>query len=187
MRACVHVCACESAYYRQWWKEKMRNWEAGDEEKTEHRENNLIVELDGCSSSFLFFICFLFPSPYLPSSRASVYFSKLSDGISQWGSLCMRAHALEMLSNVIYSFWTTACFNVRRAADDWLFPDTGGGLMLMMAPLLLPLITQSSRDVSKTYVHHGLHLWKKLKNKTYTFGTSLLMMFYHKPLLRQTK
>lgn len=148
MRVCVWER--ESAYYRQWWKEEMRNWGAGDEEKTKHRENNLIVELDGCSSSFLFFICFLFPLLiFLPSEPLSISPNSLMAPISAHTCACAHMHFRCFHMWFIRSEQQLVLM-CRGAADDWLFPDTGRGLMLMMAALLLPLITQSNREVSKT-------------------------------------
>lgn len=90
---CACVCVPESAYYGQRWKEKMRNWGAGDEEKTEHRENNLIVELDGCSSSFLSFICFLFPLLiFLPPKPPSISPNSLMASISEGVFACAHMH-----------------------------------------------------------------------------------------------
>lgn len=136
---CVCVCVCllipDSDGKNRWETEEL-----ADEERPKHQENNLIVELDGCYWSFLFFICLPFPLLIVLPPKPPSISKSLTASIRV--EVCMHAHALEMASNVIYLFETTACFNVRRACDDELLPDTVGGLILMMATLLLPLITQ---------------------------------------------
>lgn len=173
---CVRVWVCLLQTVMEGKDEKLQSWRWG-KDWTPGKQSDcgawwMLLEL-----SFLYLLSF--SSPYLPSSRASVYFSKLSDGINQRGSLCMRAHALEMLSNVIYSFRTTACFNVGCwwLAFSWRRRETDADDGRPAAST-----HHSNWEVTKTYEHHGLHLWKKLKNKSDTFRTSLLMI-YHKPML----
>lgn len=82
--ACVLVLITDSDGRKRWETEEL-----ADEEKTEHRENNLIVKLDGCSSSFLFFICFPFPPLiFLPPEPPSLSLNSLTASISEGVFAC---------------------------------------------------------------------------------------------------
>lgn len=181
----VDVCVCvpESAYYGQRWKEKMRNWEAGDEEMTEHRENNLIVELDGCSSSFLFFICFLFPLLiFLPPKPPSISPNSLMASISEGVFACAHMHL--------------RCFQMWFIRSEQQLVLMCGGL-LMIGFFLTQAgdwcwwwppccfhssLNQKSESQKHTYIMDCVP-WKKLKNTNYTSGTSLSLMFNHKSII----
>lgn len=111
MRVCVRERVCLLQTVMEGKAEKLRSWR-WRKDRTPGKQSDcgawwMLLEL-----SFLYLLSF--SSAYLPSFQASVYFSKLSDGTNQCAYMCMRAHALQMLSYVIYSFWTTACFNVQR-------------------------------------------------------------------------
>lgn len=142
---CVHVCDWVCLLQTVMEDEKLRSWRWS--------KNRTSGKQSGCGAWWMpqaffslsaFFFSLLIS---LPTEPPSISPNSLTASISEGVFAC--AHVLEMCSNV-YSFRSSACCNVRRAADDWLSPDT---LMLMTAALLFPLTTQSKEKSQKhTYI-----------------------------------
>lgn len=167
--ACVRVCAwvCLLQTVMEGKDEKLRSWR-WRKDRTPGKQSDCGAWWMLLQLSFLYLLSFspllIFPPPEPPSISPNSLMASISEGAFACAHMHLRCFQMWFICSEqqLVLMW---------AAADWLFSWHRGGLMPMMAALLLPLITQSNREVSKTYAHHGLHLWKRVKNKNYTFGT----------------
>lgn len=186
--ACVRACMCvrvsllitDSDGRKRWETEKLEMKKRPNTGKTIWLWSLMDAPRAFFSLSAFFFPLLIFLPPEPPSISPNSLMASISEGVFA----CARMHS--------------RCFQMWFIRSEQQLVLMCGGLLVIGFFLTQagdwcwwwpPCCFHSSLNQAGTSQKHMyvLHLWKKLKNKTHTFGTSLLMMFYHKPLLRQTK